>query len=78
MNVHQPHEHHGHEGHGGHSHHGHPAPAASSSANIDPICGMTVAPDSPRRFAYEGTTYYFCSDHCLKKFSADPAKERRP
>src|SRR6185436_15976009 len=21
-----------------------------------------------------GTTYYFCSDHCLRKFSADPAR----
>src|SRR3982751_832074 len=42
--------------------------------HIDPICGMTVADDSPRRFTFDGTTYYFCSDHCLKKFSADPAK----
>jgi P-type Cu+ transporter len=42
--------------------------------DIDPICGMTVAGDSPRRFAFEGTTYFFCSDHCLKKFSADPAR----
>ena len=41
---------------------------------IDPICGMTVAPDSPRRFAFDGATYYFCSDHCLKKFSADPVR----
>src|SRR5260221_13973674 len=40
---------------------------------IDPICGMTVADDSPRRFAFDGTTYFFCSDPCLKKFSADPA-----
>ncbi len=40
---------------------------------IDPICGMTVDDDSPRRFAFDGTTYFFCSDPCLKKFSADPA-----
>ena len=44
------------------------------SRAIDPICGMTVADDSPRRFAFDGKTYFFCSDHCLKKFSADPAK----
>src|SRR5689334_8295891 len=44
------------------------------SDSIDPICGMTVADDSPRRFAFEGETYFFCSDHCLKKFSADPAR----
>jgi len=43
------------------------------TSHIDPICGMTVEDDSPRRFAFDGTTYYFCSDHCLKKFSADPA-----
>ena len=42
------------------------------TTHIDPICGMTVADDSPRRFAFEGTTYFFCSDHCLKKFSANP------
>ena len=45
---------------------------------IDPICGMTVAADSPRRFAFDGTTYYFCSDHCLQKFSADPALYLKP
>ena len=34
---------------------------------------MTAADDSPRRFDFDGKTYFFCSDHCLKKFSADPA-----
>ena len=46
----------------------------NAPTHIDPICGMTVADDSPRRFAFDGTTYFFCSDHCLKKFSADPAR----
>ena len=40
---------------------------------IDPVCGMSVPRDSPRRFAFDGETYYFCSDGCLRKFSADPA-----
>src|SRR5258706_5508280 len=44
------------------------------AGHIDPICGMSVADDSPRRFAFDGTTYFFCSDHCLKKFSADPQR----
>ena len=35
---------------------------------------MTVPRDSPRRFAFDGETYFFCSDGCLKKFSADPRK----
>jgi P-type Cu+ transporter len=63
------HEHHGH----GHDHAGH-EPAGSQATFVDPICGMKVAADSPRRFDFDGTTYYFCSDHCLRKFSAEPGK----
>ena len=39
---------------------------------------MTVPRDSPRRFAFGGTTYFFCCDGCLKKFSADPARFLAP
>ena len=46
--------------------------------HIDPICGMTVADDSPRRFVFDGEAYFFCSDHCLKKFSADPKRYVAP
>ena len=49
-----------------------------SKALIDPVCAMTVSPDSPRRFAFEGTTYFFCSDGCLRKFSAEPRKYLQP
>ncbi|MEP7069071.1 MAG: heavy metal translocating P-type ATPase [Usitatibacter sp.] len=52
--------------------------SANPQSLIDPICGMTVAPDSPRRFEFDGSTYFFCSDHCLKKFSAEPAKYVHP
>jgi len=45
-----------------------------TDTHIDPICGMTVSADSPRRFEFDGTTYYFCSDHCLRKFSAEPRR----
>src|SRR5262245_53169795 len=38
----------------------------------DPVCGMTVKPDSPRRLVHRGTTYGFCSDRCLEKFRASP------
>ena len=42
---------------------------------IDPVCGMTVDPSSAAgSFEYNGQTYYFCSQHCLKKFSEDPAR----
>jgi len=48
------------------------------AASTDPVCGMEVdqkrATASGRTFDYEGTTYYFCSDGCVTKFKAEPAK----
>jgi Cu+-exporting ATPase len=42
---------------------------------IDPICGMTVQPTTAGgRYEYEGKTFWFCSRHCLEKFSEDPAR----
>jgi len=41
----------------------------------DPICDMTVEPESAAgKFDYERETYYFCSVHCQKLFASDPAK----
>ncbi len=41
---------------------------------IDPICGMTVEPETAAgSHDHLGTTYYFCSRHCLNTFRADPA-----
>ncbi|MGE3153852.1 MAG: heavy metal translocating P-type ATPase [Nitrospiraceae bacterium] len=41
----------------------------------DPICGMTVEPvTAAGRYDYEGTTYYFCSQHCLHTFQANPVR----
>nr|WP_078059811.1 heavy metal translocating P-type ATPase [Xanthomonas massiliensis] len=40
----------------------------------DPVCGMAVAADSPRHRHYAGRDYRFCSDHCLARFDADPAR----
>ncbi|PJG44279.1 ATPase [Acinetobacter tandoii] len=39
---------------------------------IDPVCGMTVAEDSPHVYAYQSVRYLFCSAGCLDKFAADP------
>lgn len=39
---------------------------------IDPVCGMTVAEDSPHAYEYQSVRYLFCSAGCLDKFSADP------
>src|SRR5690606_20599023 len=40
----------------------------------DPVCGMTVKPDSPHRFEHGGRSWHFCSAHCVQKFAADPAR----
>jgi Cu+-exporting ATPase len=42
---------------------------------IDPVCGMTVIPQSAAGFHhFAGETYYFCSRHCLEKFKSDPSR----
>ncbi|HXU94014.1 MAG TPA: heavy metal translocating P-type ATPase [Gallionella sp.] len=40
---------------------------------VDPVCGMTVKPDSPHRFEYRGIEYHFCSAKCQAKFQAAPS-----
>lgn len=46
---------------------------AAVTSVIDPVCGMTVDPETAKwRFAYEHGQYVFCSKGCLKKFKADP------
>lgn len=46
---------------------------SSASAVIDPVCGMKVDPDNAAgSFEYQGTTYYFCSTHCLHRFRENP------
>ena len=39
---------------------------------LDPVCGMTVAEDSPHRYEHQSVLYLFCCSGCLKKFSANP------
>ncbi|MGT2440934.1 heavy metal translocating P-type ATPase [Bradyrhizobium betae] len=51
-------------------HHGH---AASGTGVVDPVCGMTVDPEtSKHRFDHRGDTYHFCSAGCRTKFAAAP------
>jgi YHS domain-containing protein len=40
---------------------------------IDPVCGMTVAPDKAKSSVHNGEVYYFCSPDCREKFEASPA-----
>jgi Cu+-exporting ATPase len=40
----------------------------------DPVCGMTIAENDASGTAEpQGTTYYFCSEGCRRKFVANPA-----
>jgi len=45
-----------------------------ANRSIDPVCGMGVGPDSPHRVDHAGTSYLFCSAHCLSEFRRDPGK----
>jgi Cu+-exporting ATPase len=43
----------------------------------DPVCGMRVDPArAAASLEHAGTTWWFCSAHCLAKFKADPARYR--
>jgi P-type Cu+ transporter len=74
---------------GDHSHHGHHGSTGQATAEsppgtaIDPVCGMSVDKATVgHRHAYGGSTWYFCSKHCLDRFSSEPERyakgEREP
>jgi len=45
----------------------------------DPVCGMQVDPaKAAGTTEYQGQTYYFCSQHCLDRFRADPERFLNP
>ena len=42
---------------------------------VDPVCGMQVRrADAPASAVHAGTSVWFCSDRCLDRFTADPAR----
>ena len=47
---------------------------APAPEDRDPVCGMTVKPDSPHRVEHAGRTWRFCCARCAEKFTADPAR----
>ena len=50
-------------------------PAVSPIVVIDPVCGMEVdAADAAGHVAHNGRDYFFCSQHCVEAFSANPEK----
>ena len=48
------------------------------STTIDPVCGMEVDNESGRSLEHTGKRYYFCSQHCMEKFSANSDKYLSP
>lgn len=47
----------------------------------DPVCKMTLEPQqAAAKVEYQGETYYFCSEHCHKLFTAHPERyaEKKP
>jgi Cu+-exporting ATPase len=40
----------------------------------DPVCGMTVRPESPHHDHRDGVTHRFCSAGCLARFRASPER----
>lgn len=42
-------------------------------AEKDPVCGMDVEPSrAAAEEEFEGQTFYFCSEHCHRKFLEEP------
>ncbi|HEV7411721.1 MAG TPA: heavy metal translocating P-type ATPase [Bradyrhizobium sp.] len=45
----------------------------------DPVCGMSVDPQTAKhRLAYKGQDYFFCSGRCRERFEAEPDKFLQP
>lgn len=73
---------HGHGDHSDHDHtehthgsHAHAGKGDSSDQEKDPVCGMSVDPDTTKyRAEHRGSTYFFCCDGCQEMFVANPEK----
>ena len=71
------HDHHQHGSHAAssntvdHSHRG----SVSTQTVTDPVCGMQIEKASAAAsHVHDGSTHYFCSEHCRKTFVSNPAK----
>ncbi|WP_449253925.1 heavy metal translocating P-type ATPase [Brevundimonas naejangsanensis] len=61
-----------HHAHASHAGHGEPPPAGKV---LDPVCGMTVDPETTaHRAEFDGQPFFFCSAGCRTKFVAEPAR----
>ncbi|QUD90541.1 heavy metal translocating P-type ATPase [Phenylobacterium montanum] len=62
-----------------HDHAGRAMAAPADGRILDPVCGMTVDPETtPHRLAWEGRRFFFCSAGCKTKFETDPQRYLEP
>jgi Cu+-exporting ATPase len=47
---------------------------AVPETRIDPVCGMTVKPETPHKTKHDGVEYWFCNPKCLAKFRLEPQR----
>jgi Cu+-exporting ATPase len=60
-------------------HHDHTDGSPGGQKVKDPVCGMTVDPQTDKhRAEAAGAAYYFCSSKCREKFIAEPARYLKP
>jgi Cu+-exporting ATPase len=56
----------------------HGSATPDAGAAVDPVCGMTVDPDSARdrglHIRHEDVDYFFCGKGCRLDFQEDPAR----
>ncbi len=56
-----------------------PSPQTPPVKAVDPVCGMTVDPETSKYSSeHDGETYYFCCGGCQIKFEADPESYLTP
>ncbi len=78
MNTRSTHAQHGRDAHPHHHSDRAGGDRPADSGMLDPICGMTVSPQSPHQATHGGRDYRFCSAGCRTKFVADPARYLNP
>lgn len=50
-------------------------PTKSVKSAIDPVCGMSVDPQTTEiKASFEGQDYYFCAEGCRQAFEEGPEK----
>ena len=58
---------------------GQPQIGTEQKSAKDPVCGMSVNPESAAGHdRHEGQDYFFCSQHCLERFRSDPNRYLAP